>query len=88
MPTRTTADVEASVEKGISSATIEAATAREEAAQQQRMAPDEVIAYLRSLPSPWNDAGRKDARHRLLPRELDGHVTPCCDISCSNIYEI
>ena len=25
--------------------------------QQQRMAPDEVVAYLRSLPSLWNDAG-------------------------------
>ncbi len=25
--------------------------------QQQRMAPDEVVAYLRSLPTLWNDAG-------------------------------
>jgi hypothetical protein len=25
--------------------------------QQRRMAPDEVVAYLRSLPSLWNDAG-------------------------------
>jgi len=25
--------------------------------QQQRMAPDEVVAYLRSLPKLWNDAG-------------------------------
>ena len=25
--------------------------------QHQRMAPDEVVAYLRSLPSLWNDAG-------------------------------
>ncbi len=25
--------------------------------QQQRMAPDEVVAYLRALPSLWNDAG-------------------------------
>jgi hypothetical protein len=25
--------------------------------QHQRMAPDDVVAYLRSLPSLWNDAG-------------------------------
>ena len=61
--------------------------------QRQRMAPDEVVAYLRSLPTLWNDAG-PEGRQALAPAlftklEVEGYqkmpyeLTPDAVISVS-----
>ena len=47
--------------------------------QHQRMAPDDVVAYLRSLPSLWNDAGpegRQALASALFTKlEVEGYQT-------------